>query len=53
MLDTLLGDVLHSAIDDLGPGGFVAGIGVVVEAIEQARDRVRYAPLPRASGLLR
>jgi integrase len=39
-LDTFLGDVLHSAIDDLGPGSFVAGIGVVVEAIEQARNQL-------------
>jgi hypothetical protein len=36
-LDTLLGDVLHSAIDDLGPGGSVAG---VIEAIEQACDQL-------------
>jgi hypothetical protein len=30
---TLLGDVFHSAIDDLGPGGFVAWVGPIVEAL--------------------
>jgi hypothetical protein len=32
--------VLHPAIDDLGPGRFMARVGPVVEAIEQSRDQL-------------
>jgi hypothetical protein len=36
--DTPLCDILHSTIDDLGPGSATPRVGVVIKAVEQDRD---------------